>query len=244
AFFETGPLTEDLEIFGFPMLHTRVTSDVAQANLAAVLSLVAPDGKATLVTFGVLNLTHRNSHAEPEALPIGQPVEATLQLNVIGQRIPAGYRLRLALSQAYWPIIFPSPHKAGLTLTDTRLVLPSHDAAHDDPTLPEFQAPESATPVQTEVLRPGNGHRTLTLDYPTGTETYTRYGDTGDVRHLHTGITVHYESEDRFQIQPADPNSARMTCRWKKQYRREDWLAELDATVLVDALPDVWRVTA
>jgi predicted acyl esterase len=81
---------------------------VPQANLAAVLSLVAPDGKATLVTFGVLNLTHRDSHAAPDAPAHRQPVDATLQLNVIGQRLPAGHRLRLALSQAYWPIIWPS----------------------------------------------------------------------------------------------------------------------------------------
>ncbi|MBY6163246.1 CocE/NonD family hydrolase [Mameliella alba] len=244
AFFETAPLDQDLEIFGFPMLHVKVASDVPQANLAAVLSLVAPDGRATLVSFGTLNLTHRNGHTTPEPLPPGQAVEAVLQLNVIGQRIPAGYRLRLALSQAYWPLIFPSPQKARLTLTKARLVLPSHDPAQDGPALAPFGPPEGAAPLEAEVLRSGSGHRTLTLDYPTGLETYTRYGDTGESLHKHTGITVHYENEDRFEIHPDDPNSARATCRWTKHYRRDDWLAELDASVTVEALRDVWRVTA
>ena len=244
AVFDTEPLDEDLEIFGFPMLHARVASDVPQANLAAVLSLVAPDGKATLVSFGVLNLTHRNGHAAPEPLPVGQPVDATLQLNVIGQRIPAGHRLRLALSQAYWPLIFPSPHKAVLRLTDARLVLPTHDRAQDGPALAAFGPPEGATPLQTTVLREGSGHRRLVLDYPTGIETYTRHDDTGEVTHLHTGITVHYENEDRFEIHPDDPNSARMTCRWTKRYERGDWMAELEATVSMRALADTWRITA
>jgi predicted acyl esterase len=49
AVFDTA-LADDIEILGFPILHLRVASDVVQANLAAVLSLVAPDGRATFVT--------------------------------------------------------------------------------------------------------------------------------------------------------------------------------------------------
>lgn len=244
AVFETGPLDGDLEIFGFPMLQTRVTSDVPQANLAAVLSLVAPDGPATLVSFGVLNLTHRTSHATPEALPPGEAVDATLQLNVIGQRIPAGYRLRLALSQAYWPLIFPSPQKARLTLTGTRLVLPTHDPAQDGSTLAEFGPPEGAAALEADVLSDAEGHRRLSLDYPTGIETYSHYADTGAATHLHTGLTVRYENEDRFEIHPDDPNTARATGRWTKSYRRGDWRAEISSFVTVEALRDVWRVTA
>ena len=244
AVFETAPLTEDLEIFGFPVLETRVTSDVPQANLAAVLSLVAPDGPATLISFGVLNLTHRTSHATPSALPIGEAVDATLQLNVIGQRIPSGYRLRLALSQAYWPLIFPSPQKARLTLTDARLVLPVHDPAQDGPKLATFGPPEGAAPLETEVLSGATGHRHLSLDYPTGVETYSRHADTGAATHLHTGLTVRYDNEDRFEIHPDDPTSARATCRWTKSYRRGDWQTEVESFVAVEALRDVWRVTA
>lgn len=241
---ETPPLDTDIEIFGFPMLHATVVSDVAQANLAAVLSLVAPDGAATLISFGALNLTHRDSHAAPEPLPVGRPVAAKMQLNVIGQRIPAGYRLRLALSQAYWPILWPSAQKARLSLTDARLDLPLHERAQDGPALAPFDRPEGAAPLVTESLSAGFDRRELRVDYATGKETYTRQSDTGLVRHLHTGIAVRYENEDRFDIHPDDPNSAAGTCTWRKHYERGDWRAELDATVRVEALNDVWRITA
>ena len=79
--FETEPLADGVEILGFPILRARVTCDVPHANLAAVLSMVAPDGSARLVSFGILNLTHRDSHADPKPLPIGQAVDVTLQLN-------------------------------------------------------------------------------------------------------------------------------------------------------------------
>lgn len=242
--FDTPPLAEDLEIFGFPMLHATVASDMPQANLAAVLSLVAPDGAATLVSFGTLNLTHRNGHDDPEPLSAGKPVPATLQLNVIGQRIPAGYRLRLALSQAYWPILWPSPQKARLSLTKARLDLPLHDPARDGPALGAFGRAEGSAPLAAETQSDGFDRRELRIDYATGKETYTRHSDTGRVRHLHTGITVRYENEDRFEIHPNDPNSARGTCTWRKQYSRGDWRADVDAMVRVEALRNVWRITA
>ena len=245
VFLETSPLAEDMEILGFPMLKAEVSSTVLQANLAVVLSMVAPDGQATLITYGVQNLTHRNSHATPEPLPVGQPVDVSVQLNVVGQRVPAGYRLRLALSQAYWPIIFPSARKARLTLTNARIVLPTHDPAKDVPALADFGPPEGAEPLVTQVLREGSSHRNLTVDYPTGIETYSRGGDTGEVTHLHSGLTVAYDNTDRFEIHPDDPNSAQVSCFWKKQYRRgEDWQANLECSVSMEALPDVWRVTA
>ncbi len=244
SFFETATLADDMEILGFPLLKTRVVSDVAQPNLAAVLSMVAPDGTARLVCFGVLNLTHRKSHSDPEPLPKGKPVDAVLQLNVIGQRIPAGYKLRLALATAYWPIIWPSAEKATLSLTDTRLELPLHDRAHDGPELPVFGPAEGAAPLRAETLEAGSGHRTLTKDYATGIETYTRYGDTGRVRHLHTDMTVRYVDEDQFRIHPDDPNSATATMRWHKSYGRGDWQAEVAVSVTVAALRDVWQIDA
>lgn len=242
-FFDTDPMDEEIEIMGFPILHARVTSDVPQANLAAVLSVVAPDGKATLVSFGVLNLTHRDGHAEPQALPVGQAVDIRVQLNVIGQRVPAGHRLRLQLSQSYWPVIWPAPNRAELGLTAARLDLPLL-AEGTGPDMPEFEQPEGATPLATERIEDGQASRAHCLDYATGAETHRRYSDTGRERHPHTGIEVWYENEDRFTIHPEDPNSATGTCRWSKRYRRGDWLAELDATVTVCSKADCWHITA
>jgi len=51
---------------------------------------VAPDGASTRVTYGVLNLSHRESHAEPEALVPGQPYRVRVQLNEIAQNFSSG----------------------------------------------------------------------------------------------------------------------------------------------------------
>ena len=244
SFFETAPLFEDMEILGFPRLTTQVVSDVPQANLAAVLSMVAPDGNARLVCYGVLNLTHRNGHSDPEPLPKDTPVDAEVQLNVVGQQIPAGYRLRLALATAYWPIIWPSSEKATPKLTDTRLELPMHGRAKDGPEPPAFGPAEGAAPLRVEVIDEGSQRRTLMQDYATGIETYTRFGDTGRVRHLHTDMTVRYVDDAQFRIHPDDPNSAEATMRWLKSYARGDWQAEVEVSVAVAALRDTWKIDA
>ena len=65
------------------------------------LSDVAADGAATRITYGVLNLAHRNDHEKPEALHPGAVYPIRVQLNDIGYAVPAGHRLRLAVSNAY-----------------------------------------------------------------------------------------------------------------------------------------------
>ena len=241
--FETAPWTEDAEILGFPILRMRVAGDVPQANLAAVLSLVAPDGRAAFATHGVLNLSHRDGHAAPRPMPVGEEVEATLRLNVIGQRVPAGHRLRLALSTAYWPVVWPSPSAAALTLTAARLVLPLAPQEAPGP-LPEFGPPEGAAPLDVETLEPGGYRRIRSVDEATGVEITERIDDGGRQRHLHTGIELGVRSRETFRIHRDDPNSATGLCRWEKSFARGGWRAELTAEVSVQALSDVWRIAA
>ncbi len=240
--FETEPLDGEVEIFGHPRLDLNVASDVPQANLAAVLSMVAPDGRASFITHGVLNLTHRNSHAEPEPMP-ERPVSAEVQLNVIGQTIPAGYRLRLALSSAYWPILWPSASKATLTITDARLTLP-HPPEDAELNLPTFSDPEGAQPAPIESLAVGSTQRSREIDLASGTETYARRDDHGTSFHRHTGLKMASRSAEVFTIHPDDPNSAKGRSSWHWEAAREDWRASVDTSVSVAALADVWRIEA
>ncbi|MDE0279640.1 MAG: CocE/NonD family hydrolase [Gammaproteobacteria bacterium] len=238
--FDTAPLDCDLELLGFPVLRAEVASDVPQANLAVVLSEVDGEGRATRISYGVLNLTHRDSHAKPEPLP-GEPVPVRLQLNACGQRVGKGHRLRLALSNAYWPVIWPSRSRASLTLTGAKIDLPVWTG---DPAPDCFEAPEGAAPLETEVLSEGKYGRSRTIDLVTGTETCEIVNDSGLERHLHTGIETRAVSRERFSIHPEDPNSAVGTCAWTKQYARDDWRADVGVSVTVRALKDAWRIDA
>ncbi len=242
--FETEPLSDDMDLLGFPMLHAQVTSDAPQANLVAVLSAVDASGKATLVSYGVLNLTHRNSHSHPEPMPIGEPQYAVLQLNACGQRIAKGQRLRLSIATSYWPVIWPSQTQATLRLNDTRLDLPVRPARPIDAELAAFQQPESARPLKSEPVSDGHYERTRTIDYVTGKETQFIINDSGAETHLHTGITVRKKATETFEIHPDDPNSAVGTMTWLQSFSRDDWSAKLETEVSVRALRHTWKIEA
>ncbi len=70
-----------------------------------------PTGASLRVSFGILNLAHRDGHEAPAPLVPGQRYRVRIQLNDAGSVFPAGHRIRLALSTAYWPMIWPAPRR-------------------------------------------------------------------------------------------------------------------------------------
>ena len=109
--FETAPLDAPIEILGAPIVTLDIASDKPLANLAVRLCDVHPDGASLRVSYGMLNLTHRDGHETPAPLVPGQRYQVRIQLNDAGSVFPAGHRIRLALSTTYWPMIWPSPRR-------------------------------------------------------------------------------------------------------------------------------------
>src|SRR5882724_7977829 len=66
--FDSEPLRERLEILGAPVATLEVAADQPVALIAVRLNDVAPGGASTRVTYGLLNLTHRDGHEQPEPL--------------------------------------------------------------------------------------------------------------------------------------------------------------------------------
>ncbi len=87
-----------VEILGVPavVLHLAVSAPVATAVVH--LTDVTPDGTSAQVSAGVLNLTHRHSHADPEPLEPGRlPLHARPPDPGFGRIIGLAGRLAVAL---------------------------------------------------------------------------------------------------------------------------------------------------
>jgi hypothetical protein len=120
----TGPVAEaPLEIFGWPLVDLQVQVDAPVAHVACWLSAVAPDGTSALITWGALNLTHRQGHDQPLPLP-DAPVRATIQLKPCAYRLAPGHRLRLTVGSTHWPLLWPAPYAHTLTVLGGALSLP------------------------------------------------------------------------------------------------------------------------
>ena len=124
--FDTAPLKSPLHIVGNGFARLRIAADRKQALAAVRICDVAPDGTSAMVSFGILNLAHRNSHEFPEPLKPGKFYDVSVPLKSVAQTIPKGHRLRLAVSSTYWPMVWPSPEDVTLTVdaAKSRLDLP------------------------------------------------------------------------------------------------------------------------
>ncbi len=154
--FDSPPLTQDLEILGKAEVELELSVNKPVAMVAVRLSDIAPNDRATRVTFGVLNLTHRDSDEQPTPLEPGQRYRVRIRMNDTAQRFPAGNRLRLAISSSYWPLVWPAPEPARLTIypEGCRVHLPVRSAQPADETLRPFEEGVANPPPPTTLLAP------------------------------------------------------------------------------------------
>jgi hypothetical protein len=127
--YETQPLEDDVEILGLPRALLKVEADAPQADWFARLNDVAPDGTVTLVASAGQNGAHRVSARDPQPIQPGRPFPLEIEMHFTSWVFPKGHRMRLAVSNAQWPMIWPTPHPMTTTLhlggeDGSRLLLP------------------------------------------------------------------------------------------------------------------------
>ena len=227
AAFDTRPLAADLDIVGAPRVRLRLASDQPQGQIAVRLNHVHPDGASTRITYGVLNLSHREGHAAPVPLPVGAPVEVTLDLDHIAYRLPAGHRLRLAISSAYWPLIWPAPAPTNLTLLQGTVDLP---LLGDAGRAVVFAPPETDAPWQSRVLRPPANSRVQSTDLGSGTVNLEIIDDFGEFEDMDHGLITGSVAREWWEIHPDDPLSARGRTHWTETIRRGKWSVRTETT--------------
>jgi putative CocE/NonD family hydrolase len=245
--FETEPLDEDLEIFGLPQVHLEVSADKPVAMLAVRLSDVAPNGEASRVTYGLLNLTHRNGNQHPEPLEPGQRYPVDIPLNGIAQEFLAGHRLRLSVSTSYWPLVWPSPERATVTVytgPSTMTVPVRSGRPQDDDRLRPFGEPEAAPPLETTPLQTGEHHWRVTRDLATELSTLEVVNDQGGFRIDETGTEMRRVSNEWYSFRWNEVNSCRGETQTVRRLERDDWRVEVRTRTVLTSTPTDFVVSA
>jgi putative CocE/NonD family hydrolase len=217
--FETPPLPERVELLGAPVLTVTLSSDKPVAQLIARLCDVHPDGQSLRTSFGVLNLCHRDSHAAPSALVPGERYTVRLQLNDCGAAVPAGHRLRLALSTSYWPMVWPAPETATVTIQAGTLDLPVRPAVPES--LRPFEPVETASAQRPRAVRPG----VTVWDHLDG---------------LEAGTSSHFEHD----LEADDPASAVVAMRRTATLARGDWRTRVETSMRMSCTRATFRLEA
>jgi uncharacterized protein len=194
--------------------------------VTARLSDVAPDGSATRVTYGLLNLTHRSRIGSPEPLEPGARCNATLQLNGVAQAFPPGHRIRLSLSTSYWPLAWPPPRPVRLTVHEgtSSLTLPVRPVSEPDhvPADP-FGEPEGAPPLATTQLTAPEQRWEVKRDLVGYHSELEIAKDRGLVRYEDIGLDVGIRAYERYAAVADDFTSVSGEAAWTTRFRRDTW---------------------
>ncbi len=242
--FDTPPLDQRVEIFGAPEVVLDLALDRPQANIAVRLCDVDPTGATTRVTFGILNLSHREGHETPSPLTPGERYRVRVKLNDIAHAFPPGNRIRLAVSTAYWPLIWPSPEPVTLTLHtgESRLDLPVRPPR--DEALTPFEEPETAPPQRVEELRAETKSRTVEHDLATGETVVRIVNDFGEQRILDHDLATGEIARVTHRIRADDPTSARAETHWTETLCRGDWRVRCESRTTMWSDRDNFHIAA
>jgi putative CocE/NonD family hydrolase len=237
--FDSPPRQERIELLGQPRVHLRLSVDRPRAFVVARLCDVAPDGRSTIITRGVLNLCHPHGHADPVAIEPGVAFDVEIALKSVAYSLAPGHRVRLAVSTSYWPWLWPSPEVATICVHTggaSTLRLPARAPRELDAALAPLGPPETAPPLAVEVLDEASPQHLVTSDGVTGRTTFQMSRRFAGARRFPSGIEYHDDDPITFTIVGDDPLSARVECRRRIELRRgEAWRTRIEVYAVMTA---------
>ena len=114
--FTTEPLSDDIEVTGWPALELELSTDSDRGAIVVTLEQISADGGAAYLSEGFLNFAYRrlgddpgghegpywHSWSKADLSPVtpGDPMRLSLELYPVSATVRAGDRLRLTISGA------------------------------------------------------------------------------------------------------------------------------------------------
>lgn len=228
--FDSAPLSKDIEILGAPEVTLELAVDKPVAFIAVRLNEVWPTGESNRATYGILNLTHRDSHENPEPLEPGRRYKVTVKLDYTAHTFSAGNRIRIAVSTSYWPMVVPSPEPVMLSVFTgaSTLHLPVRPERKADARLAAFGAP-FVPEVGAQMLENKPGSRVVEWDIVSGRQTITHLGSRGRTLITATNTEIYSANDITYDITQHDPTSAVIEQRCMMGTARGDWRPRVES---------------
>jgi hypothetical protein len=233
--FQSAPLEEDMEMLGAVRAELELAVDQPVAMIAVRLSDVRPDDSVTRVTYGLLNLTHRESNEHPKPMEPGTRTKVTVHLNEAAHRFPRGHKLRIAVSTAYWPLAWPAPRPVSLTIFNetSSICLPVRPPRQEDEQLSRFGDPVGAPPPAKTVKRGEQHNWRVQRDLATDTATLEVIDDRGCYVLDDIDLEVSTLAKEWYTVVGDDVDTVRGETLWQRDLARGDWrISTVTRTVL------------
>jgi len=134
--YSTPVLEDAVEVTGPIELYLFVLSSAPDTDFTGKLVDVYPDGRAMILTEGILRARYRNSFTDPELMEPGTLYELRLNLWTTANVFLPGHRIRLEVSSSNFPRFDRNSNTGGVITSETAdQYQPAvnrifHDAAH------------------------------------------------------------------------------------------------------------------
>ena len=242
ACYTSAPLTQDLDIVGAAKVTLKLSANKPAAQIAVRLNHVHPDGASTRITYGVLNLCHRNGHDAAVPLVPDETFEISLNLDQTAYRVPKGHSIRVAISSNYWPLLWPVPEPAELHLKAGMVDIPNRPSGTRDERV--FPKPETDAPWDIATIREPSHQRRQIKDMVNGSETLEIIDDFGSVEDLDHGLVNGGVAREWWTIHPDDPLCANGQTHWTCENSRGDWSVRTETYAKMVSDAEYFHLTA
>ena len=228
-------------LYGPPKLALTGHSTTGRGIIAARLNDVSETGEALRIAYGVRNIALNTALDRPAAAP--QPGDFTVDvaLHSTAYLIRKGHRLRLALSQAMWPIVLGDAKPGAMTLQAGEIALPFLKIA-PEPLVGPFPAVVDLPPVKS--------HQTL---QDPALERWKTENDSVKAIGWHQPLTaVHYDQTDttfafetrmEHRLETGDHPVLMTQVCVEMQFNRPDGKAVIATTLESCKSADQWKVS-
>jgi hypothetical protein len=140
-------------------------------------------------------------------------MDVEVVMDGLAHSLPTGHRLRLAISNALWPLAWPAPAISELSIDPARssVIIPIRLPSEAQEAPPAFQAPEMADGGRRTTEEPT---RTRSIHHDLDSDRVTLLDESFDGEHevATYGVVFSSSSLDRYEIIEGDPLSARAHC--------------------------------
>ena len=235
ATFTTEELTKQIDIVGAPRVKLKLRPTTSTAQISVRLNHIHPTGASTRITYGVFNLGYVDGFDNPRKLRKGETISIEFNLDQIAYSVSKGHKIRLSISNAYWPLLWPTPEKGAIEVIAGSIDIPFiKDGLYN---FRQFLPEKADAPWKTKTIRKPTNTRKVIRNIGSDEVTVEIIDDFGSVRDLTHDLEIGSIAREWWTIQPDDPLSANGRTHWTEERSRGEWKTRTEtfATMSSDA---------